>query len=127
MFVYISGDKMEKTLEKADNRIQKICDALRNETLEPAKEEAARIIEDARLQASEIIKDAEKHADNLLTTSRKTLEKERNVFNSSMEQASKQSLEELKQNIETKLFNSELDRLLSKDLTNPQIIAQLIS
>ena len=49
------------------------------------------------------------------------------LFRSSLEQASKQSLEELKQNIESKLFNSELDRLLSKELSNPQVISQLIS
>lgn len=117
---------MEKTLERADTRIQKICDALRHETLEPAKEEAARIIEAARKQAADIVKEGEKHAESLLAISRKTIEKERNVFNSTLEQASKQSLEELKQNIETKLFNSELDRLLSKELTNPEVISQLI-
>jgi V/A-type H+-transporting ATPase subunit E len=118
---------MDKTLERADSRIQKICDALRYETLQPAKDEAARIIEGAKLQAAEIIKEGEKHVESLLATNKKAIEKERNVFNSTLEQASKQSLEELKQMIEHKLFNTELDHLLSKELTHPQIISQLIS
>ncbi len=118
---------MEKTLEGADTRIQKICDALRHETLEPAREEANRIIEQAQVQAAEIIKEATKQADAFIAASKKQVEKERNVFDSSLEQASKQGLEELKQNIETKLFNTQLDSLLSKELSNPQIISQLIS
>jgi V/A-type H+-transporting ATPase subunit E len=89
------GDYMEKTLERVDIRIQKICDALREETLEPAKEEAQHIIEQAKVHAEEIKKEAEKQKQTLLDNSKKTIEKDRNVFNSSLEQATKQSLEEL--------------------------------
>ena len=127
LLVLKCGVIMEKTLEKADTRIQKICEALRHEALEPAKLEANQIIENAKAQAAEIIKESERQAEALLASCKKTIEKDRNVYNSSLEQAAKQSLEELKQNIETKLFNSELDRQLSKELTNPQIIAQLIN
>ncbi len=118
---------MEKTLEKGESRIQKICDALRQETLEPAKEEARQLIESAKLNAAEIVKEAENNSRKLLENSKKKIEQERNVFQSSMEQAAKQSIEELRQNIEKKLFQPELERILSQELTKPNVIAQLIS
>ena len=49
-----------KELETGKNKIQKICDVLRNETLDPAKQEAREIIENAHIQAAKIIEDAKK-------------------------------------------------------------------
>ena len=44
---------MTKTLEKGEDKIQKICDALRRETLEPAKAEAEqlRLVAEAKAEA----------------------------------------------------------------------------
>ena len=47
-----------KGLESGKDKIQKICDALRKETLEPAKQEAREIVENAHMQASEIVTEA---------------------------------------------------------------------
>ena len=45
-----------KGLDTGREKIQKICDSLRKETLEPAKQEAREIIENAHMQASEIVR-----------------------------------------------------------------------
>lgn len=117
---------MEKTLEKGEEKIQKICDALRKETLEPAQLEAEEVIKEAKARAEQIIAEARQEAEKILTHSRENIEQERNVFHSSLDQASRQSVEELKQTIENKLFNKELVQLVSKQTQDPKVIAKLI-
>ena len=55
------------------------------------------------------------------------IERQRNIFQSSLYQACKQALESLRQNIEEKLFNQELGRLFSKNMQSPDVIARLIT
>lgn len=117
---------MEKTLEKGEQKIQKICEALRKDTLEPAEKEAERIVADARQRAEQIIHEARGEAEKILNHSKQNIEQERNVFHSSLEQASRQSIEELKQAIENRLFNDELDQLVAKHTHDPKVIGKLI-
>lgn len=60
-----------KSLETGKDKIQKICDALKKETLEPAKQEAREVIENARLQAAEIVTAAKKEAEEKSPLQRK--------------------------------------------------------
>lgn len=116
-----------KSLEKGKDKIQQICDKLRRETLEPAKEEAQQILAEARRKAEEIRVEAEHQAEQLQKQARGQIEQERNVFYSSLQQAAKQTIEGLKQEIEHKLFNEELQNVLEKQLADPKIIAELIN
>ncbi len=120
------GALMEKTLEKGEDKIRKICLALKNETLEPAKEEAERIVVEAKKHAERILSEAKMEADKLIVLAKQTMEQERKVFHSSLEQASRQAQEELRQAIETELFDVELQKLVEKSTKDPQIIADLI-
>jgi V/A-type H+-transporting ATPase subunit E len=117
---------MEKTLERSEDKIQKICDALRKETLEPAKEEAERIIADAKSKAEQIIKEAHKQAEKNNIDAKKEIEQERNVFHSSLDQAARQVLEEIRQAIEHSLFSNELHKIIYEKTIEPQIIAKFI-
>lgn len=116
-----------KSLEKGQDKIQKICDSLRKETLEPAKKEADRIIQEAEEHAKEIISEAKKEANALHELTRVELEKERNVFVSSLSQSAEQCMEALRQSIEDKLFSENLDILLSGELSQPDVIAKVVS
>ncbi len=116
-----------KTLDKGQDKIKKICEALKNETLEPAKKQAEQIIEEARAQAAQIIADAKKQTEKLHLASKAELEQERKVFQLSLVQAAKQGLEALKQSIEHSLFNEELHSLLEKHMADPNVISKLIS
>lgn len=116
-----------KTLEKGSDKIKKICDVLRHETLEPAKQEAQAIIEDAKARAAEIIAEAERQKQRIIDNAKVVIEQERNVFQSSLVQASKQSMEALRQIIEHKLFNDQLQALIDNSTSDPTIIAKLIN
>lgn len=116
-----------RSLEKGQDKIQKICDQLRYEVIDPAKIEAQIILEQARKSAEEINSEAERQADQLIKQARALIEQERNVFHSSLQQASKQALESLRQEIEFRFFNDELQSVLEKQLADPKIIAGLIN
>jgi V/A-type H+/Na+-transporting ATPase subunit E len=120
------GGGMEKTLEKGEDKIQKICDALRKETLEPAKKEAEELVAEAKARGEQIIADARAEAEKILAHAKVNIEQERNIFHSSLEQSAKQGLEELRQTIEKKLFNDELQHLVSKQTRDPKVIAKLV-
>lgn len=115
-----------QTLENGEDKIQEICDALRKETLEPAKIEAQEIIANAKLKHDEIIKDAEEQVVRMLATARADIEQQRNVFQSSLNQAAKQSVEFLKQCVEG-IFNSEFDAIVQSEGAKPQVIANFIT
>jgi len=116
-----------KSLEKGQDKIQKICDKLRHEILEPAQTEAKKIVESAKANAEKIILEAEKQAEQLIKQARGQIEQERNVFRSSLQQSSKQVLETLRQEIEQKFFNEELQTVIEKETANPKLIADLIN
>src|SRR5689334_18899728 len=115
-----------KTLEKGQDKIKRICEALKTETLEPAKLQAEAIIEAAEEQAEQLISAAKKQATKLIEDARKAIEQERNVFHSSLAQASKQSLEALKQSIEQKLFNENIEQMVTAATSAQAVVTKLI-
>jgi len=115
-----------KGLESGKDKVKKICDLLKRETLEPAQVEAQEILESARLKYEEIIAEAKQKAEMLHQTAHQEIEQQRSVFQTSLMQACRQALESLKEKIETKLFNPELSHLLTKPLQEPKVAARLI-
>jgi len=120
-----SGTSM-KNLETGKDKIQKICDAIRKETLDPAKQEAREIVENAHLQAAEIVKEARSSSALLKHTAEVEIEERKKVFQSSLQLACKQGIETLKQKIEQELFNPELESLIKKETGKPDLITRLI-
>ncbi len=113
-------------LEKADTRIQAICDKIRQETLDPAKEQAQEIIEQAKKEAERILHQAHADAEHMVKETRKSLEEEKQIFQSSLEQASKQSIELLKQKIEESFFNPNLQKWVKEQLGDAPSYSTLI-
>ena len=120
------GRKM-KQLDRGNDKVAKICDELRRETLEPAQAEAARIVQEAKDDASRIIADASKQAQALLTKSRQQSEQEQELLRSSLAQATKQAIEQLKQDIEVSLFNPALEKLVVAKTSDPKAVADLVN
>lgn len=114
-------------VESGEDKIQKICDFIRNETLDPAREQAKEIVENAHIQADEIIKKAHKEKERLINVAKKEIQREKKVFDSSLNLAVRQALEELKQKIEKELFNKNLKNEIIKTTKDPKIIADLIN
>jgi V/A-type H+-transporting ATPase subunit E len=116
-----------KGLETGKDKIQKICDVLRNETLEPAKQEAREVVENAHLQAVEVLEEAKNKARKLVEDAEKAIGEKERVFQASLNLACRQGIEQLKQKIEEKLFDEELAQLVTKEMADPKIIANLLS
>jgi len=116
-----------KSLERGQDKIQKICDRLRHDTLEPAQQEAQQMIEAAQAKSDEIIAEAERQAKQLIKQAKGQIEQERNVFHASLQQAAKQTVEGLRQEIEHRLFNEEVQQILEKQLSEPKMVADLVN
>jgi V/A-type H+-transporting ATPase subunit E len=116
-----------KGLETGKDKVKKICDVLKRETLEPAKHEAEEIVAAARRHADEILADAHKESKKMAENAHQEIEKQKLIFQASMTQACRQTLEVLKEKIERKLFNPELSKLVTKPMQDPKLIAQLIN
>lgn len=115
-----------KGTDTGRDKVKKICDILRRETLDPAINEAQQIIDSAQEKAAEIIALSVKEAERMKEEARRDIEKQKNVFQSSLNQACKQAMEALRQNIEEKLFDRELARLITQHTSDPKVLAQLI-
>ncbi len=116
-----------KAMDTGKDKVKKICDVLKRETLDPAKKEADAIIHKAREEGHKIVEEAKREAKRIEAESKKKIDEERNVFRASMNLACKKSLSSLKQDIEEKLFHPQVATWIKNQLQDPQVIASLIS
>jgi V/A-type H+-transporting ATPase subunit E len=116
-----------KGLDSGKNKIQKICDALRAETLEPAKQEARELLENAHLQAADLIRDAKEKMQGMIEATDQEIDRKRQSFQSSLQMACRQGIESLKQKIEQELFFRGLADYVAKEMADPKLIAHLIN
>jgi V/A-type H+-transporting ATPase subunit E len=115
-----------KGLETGKDKIQKICDSLRKETLEPAKQEAREVIENAHIQAETIVNEAKAKADQMIQDATKAIEEKQKVCASSLQLACRQAVELLKQKIEKELFDKTLSECVVKESKDPKVINEII-
>ncbi|NGX55813.1 MAG: V-type proton ATPase subunit E [Candidatus Anoxychlamydiales bacterium] len=116
-----------KDLLKGDDKIQKICDVIKKETLDPAKQQALKIIENAKIESKSIIKKANIESEKIINDAKKEIEKEKKIFDSALNLAARQGFDDLKQKIEKELFNKNLKDLIIENTKEPKIIANLIN
>lgn len=114
-------------METGKDKIQRICDALRKETLEPAQQEAREILENARLQAEEIRRDAEGEYQKRIDRAESEMEERKKRLHSSLQMACRQALEELKGKIEERLFNRHLSEVVARELKDPEVIGSVLN
>lgn len=120
-------EALMKGLETGKDKIQKICDSLRKETLEPAKQEAREIVENAHMQSSEIVAEAKGKAAEMIAAAEKEMEEKQRVFHASLSLACRQGIEQLKQKIEKELFDQELSSLVTQEMADPKVIVNLLN
>jgi V/A-type H+-transporting ATPase subunit E len=125
--LFLVRNVVMKGLETGKDKVKKICDVLKRETLEPAKHEAEGIIASARRRADEILADAHKESKKMIDDAFGEIEKQKVIFQASVAQACRQTLEALKEKIEHKLFDPELSKLVTKPMQDPKLMAQLIN
>lgn len=111
---------------KGKDRVQEICDSLRQEALQPALQEAESVAENAKKKAEEILKEAQNEAEKIVQEAQKKGKKHQSVVEASLEQAAKQTLASVKQRIEKDLFNEQLAQMAAQGTKDPKILAKLI-
>lgn len=115
-----------KYKETGKEKVQQICDLLKKETLEPAHEEAKKIIKQAQAHADQIIEGAKSESDQIFKAMKADMEKEKRVFDAAMNLACKQAITSLKQEIEHRIFNEALLTEVRGAASKPELIAQII-
>ncbi|PCI94532.1 V-type ATP synthase subunit E [Candidatus Aerophobetes bacterium] len=116
-----------EVLDSGQDKVKKICDALRKETLDPAKKEAKGIVDKAILEAEKIVLRAKKDAESIYEENKKKMKQERNVLQSSLNLACKQSIEALRQEIEENLFNRSLAKEFKEKASTEEVVVSFIN
>lgn len=115
-----------RKLETEEEKIAKICNLLRYETIEPAKREALAALGEAQQRAHAIVGEAQREAEGLLSEAREQVRRERAIFESSLEQGARQSVEALRQRIEGHLFNKAVTEAVAALQRDPAVLARLL-
>ena len=114
------------SVDTGKETVKRICEVLKEDTLNPAREEAESIIHKAKVDAEHIIQDAQKQAKQMKEAAIKEIEGREKVFRSSLNVACKKTLEGLKQDIEENLFAIGIKNFIGDQMKSPEIITKLI-
>lgn len=115
---------MENTT--AQVKIQSLCEALRQEALLPAQQQAAQLLDRARQEAEDLVQSARQEAERTRQISQQQMRQERALFDTSLRQAAAQSLRALRAEIEEKLFKDQLAISLQESLNDPVTVTRII-
>lgn len=113
-------------LDSGKDKVKKICETLKKQTLDPAKQEAKTIVDHAVKEAEKIIKQAREEAKGILEDQKQRIQKEKNAFHSSLSFASRQTVEALKEEIENHLFNKQISQLFKEHTAKEDVVAEFI-
>lgn len=113
-----------KAIDSGKDKVKKICDILKRETLEPAEREAQEILSEAEKKANALIEKAKEEAEMEIRRAREQIAQEKRVFEASLALCAKQALNALKMEITTKLMSREIDKLVN--VQTPEIGAKLL-
>lgn len=116
----------EKHLDTGQEKIQKICDLLTKETIDPAKQQAYEIVENAHLEAKKIIEKANKEKEKIINEVKRKEEENKKVVEASLNLACKQVIDSLKQEIENKLFDENLQKLITEKMKGTELVQEMI-
>ena len=114
------------TLQAGKDKIKEICETLKKEALDPAKKESEQLLAQAQKKADSLLEKAQEDAETLMKEAKNKIVQEHSVFESSLKQATQQSLEALRQDIEEKLFKRELDASINEDMASASFVGTLL-
>jgi len=107
-----------KAIDTGNDKVRKLCEVLQKDTLDPAKQEAAKIVEHAHHEAKRIIEEAKKHAEEILDEAKERIEKEKQVFETSVTLSAKQAVSSLQQDLEKVLLEKGFASLVEKGVSS---------
>ena len=114
-------------LDSGKDKVKKICDTLKRQTLDPAKQEAKNIVDHAMKEAEKILKRAKEDAREIYEEQKGKILQEKKAFQSSLNLASLQTIEVLRQEIEDNLFNKQIAQLFTRATHKEDVVAEFIN
>lgn len=114
-------------LDSGKDKVKKICDTLKKQTLDPARQEAKGIVDQAIKDAEKIVKRAKEEAKDIYEENKKKILQEKRAFHSSLNLASLQTIEVLRQEIEENLFNKHIAALFTQATLKEDVVAEFIN
>ena len=116
-----------KLMETGNEKVKKICEVLRRDTLEPAREQAEEMISAARKEAERILKTAHDKASNIVHEAEDKMRKQEEVFKASLNLSFKQSVAKLKNEVQKNLFLPALKQSLEHAMSQEAFLEKLFS
>jgi V/A-type H+-transporting ATPase subunit E len=113
-------------LSSSQDKLQHLCELLKGQALEPAHEQAQKIVEDAKAEASKMIEEAMRQSKLLLDAAKAESNREKEVTCAALKQAGQQAIGRLRQEIETELVNKELTSLVRQTVSSPVVVVDLL-
>lgn len=109
------------------SKIQKICEEIRKNTIEPALKEAAEIEMHAKKNAEQILVEANEKKQHMLEMAQKEIEEKQKIFENALQLAKQRVMENIKQTIEEALFSKQFMQILQQHTSKKEVVAQIIS
>lgn len=113
-------------LESAKSQVDRICKDILNETLDPAKKKAEEIKAAANREAEAIIEKAQSSARDLIIKAENTIKEKESAYRASIDIATKNALESLRQRLLTQFFREDLRDQLNQSLNKGDVLARII-
>ena len=108
------------------NKLQELTDKLYNEGLSKGKQEGEEILAKAKAQAEEIIAKAQAEAAQILAAAQKQAEEVKTKTASDVKMAASQSIAATRKDIETLIVGKMTDEAVTKALSTPDFIKEII-
>ena len=108
------------------NKLQELTDRLYQEGLSKGKEEGEKLLFEAKAQADEIIAKAKAEAENIIEGANQQAADIKSKAQSDVKMASSQALQATKKDIEDLLLNSTLKKDIQKELSDTELLKQII-
>lgn len=115
-----------KSTTTLEERLISICQTVRTEALDPALKDAEEIRRLAESQKEAILAQAEKKAKELIAEAEKKVKETKLALHSSLEQASRQAIDLLKEKIEQSLFQPAVEKYLNIAMDSNKKSADLL-
>ncbi|PCI78267.1 hypothetical protein COB21_01160 [Candidatus Aerophobetes bacterium] len=108
------------------DKVEKICETLTKETLEPAKKKAREIIKNAEREAEELLENARRQSEGAFEEAKKKMIQERRAQETSLKLAVRKSIDKLKYSIEEEIFSKAIDSSVNAALQGPGLVVKII-
>lgn len=108
------------------NKLQELTDRLYQEGLSKGKEEGEKLLFEAKAQADEIIAKAKAEAENIIEGANQQAADIKSKAQSDVKMASSQALQATKKDIEDLLLNSTIKKDIQKELSDTELLKQII-